>query len=83
MSNEFEIFTSGLDYDEPFIELFSTVDMNGNRQGECMMTREYILRWTSEKLVEAESIEEAQEIAENCEDYGDIEDFEIVEVNDE
>ena len=32
MSNEFEIFTSGLDYDEPFIELFSTVDMNGNRQ---------------------------------------------------
>ena len=34
MSNEFEIFTSGLDYDEPFIELFSTVDMNGNRQEE-------------------------------------------------
>tara|TARA_R100000353_G_scaffold12135_2_gene12611 strand:+ start:3084 stop:3299 length:216 start_codon:yes stop_codon:yes gene_type:complete len=31
-SDEFEIFTSGLDYDEPFIELFSTVDMNGNRQ---------------------------------------------------
>ena len=34
MSNEFEIFTSGLDYDEPFIELFSTIDMNGNRQEE-------------------------------------------------
>lgn len=33
-SDEFEIFTSGLDYDEPFIELFSTVDMNGNRQQE-------------------------------------------------
>jgi hypothetical protein len=33
-SDEFEIFTSGLDYDEPFIELFSTVDMNGNRQEE-------------------------------------------------
>lgn len=31
-SDEFEIFTSGLDYDEPFIELFSTVDINGNRQ---------------------------------------------------
>jgi len=36
MSNEFEIFTSGLDYDEPFIELFSTVDMNGNRQEESV-----------------------------------------------
>ena len=34
MSNEFAIFTSGLDYDEPFIELFSTIDMNGNRQEE-------------------------------------------------
>lgn len=36
MSNEFEIFTSGLDYDEPFIELFSTVDMNGNRYEESV-----------------------------------------------
>ena len=35
-SDEFEIFTSGLDYDEPFIELFSTVDMNGNRQEESV-----------------------------------------------
>ena len=34
VSKEFEIFTSGLDYDEPFIELFSTVHMNGNRQEE-------------------------------------------------
>ena len=32
-SGEFTIF-SYLDYDEPFIELFSTVDMNGNRQQE-------------------------------------------------
>jgi len=32
-SDEFTIF-SYLDYDEPFIELFSTVDMNGNRQQE-------------------------------------------------
>jgi hypothetical protein len=33
-SNEFEIHAEGLDYDEPFIELFSTIDMNGNRQEE-------------------------------------------------
>ena len=33
-SNEFVIIAEGLDYDEPFIELFSTVDMNGNTQEE-------------------------------------------------
>ena len=31
-SSEFEIHSEGLYYDKPFIELFSTVDMNGNRQ---------------------------------------------------
>ena len=31
-SSEFEIHSDGLYYDKPFIELFSTVDMNGNRQ---------------------------------------------------
>ena len=33
-SSEFVIIGEGLDYDEPFIELFSTVDMNGNTQEE-------------------------------------------------
>ncbi len=42
--------------------------------------KEYILRWTLEKRVEVKSTEEAQEIAENSEDFGDVEDFEIVEV---
>ena len=41
-------------------------------------TKEYILRWTLEKRVEAEAREEAQEIAENCEDFGEVTDLEIV-----
>ena len=35
-SSEFVIIAEGLDYDEPFIELFSTVDMNGNTQEETV-----------------------------------------------
>ena len=40
--------------------------------------KEYILRWTLEKRVEAEAREEAQEIANDCEDFGEVTDFEIV-----
>ena len=35
-SNEFVIIAEGLDYDEPFIELISTVDMNCNTQEETV-----------------------------------------------
>ena len=42
------------------------------------MMEEYILRWTLEKRVKVESREEAHQIAENCEDFGEVTDFEIV-----